>query len=181
MKLNERIEELLASGPGTAESARHFAVISRLVHPLFAERARQACTAYLDSMALARPAPNIHEEFKATGITTAQVHALIRLSPEAKRYANVTPDVIRAVTRVAAMGTAGLWCTKGRGGRPANPSARRLILELDKIWTEANGENRRGWPAFVKTCAKPLIRFGFPETPEAIEKLLTAARTPKQP
>ena len=181
MKLNERIEELLASGPRTAESARHFAVISRLVHPLFAERARQACTAYLDSMALARPAPNIQEEFKATGITMAQVRALNQLSQEAKRYAKITPEEIRALAIVAAMGTAGLWCTKGRGGRPANPSARRLILELDKIWTEAKGETRRGWPAFVKTCTKPFIRFGFPETPEAIEKLLTAARTPKKP
>src|ERR1019366_6659585 len=92
MKLNERIEELLASGPRTAESARHFAVISRLVHPLFAERARQACTAYLDSMALARPAPNIQEEFKATGITMAQVRALNQLSQEAKRYAKITPE-----------------------------------------------------------------------------------------
>jgi hypothetical protein len=181
MKLNERIEELLASGPGTAESARHFAAIIKLVHPLLAERARQACAVYLDSMALARPAPNIHEEFKATGITTVQVHALNQLSQEAKRYAKITPETIRALATIAAMGTGGLWCTKGRGGRPANSAARRLILELDKIWAEANGENRRGWPAFVKTCAKPLIRFGFPETPEAIEKLLTAARTPKQP
>jgi hypothetical protein len=179
MKLDERIEALLASGP--KHDANLYAAITRLVHPLFARQAMRECAAYFEAVALERPAPHIHEEFKATGITTAQVAALHRLSPEAKRYANVTPDVMRAVSVVAAMGTGGLWCMKGRGGRPVNSAARRLVRELDKIWTEANGETRRGWPAFVNTCTKTLIRFGFPETLKAVEKLLAAARTPKQP